>query len=285
MKVCNVFEIKTPTKNQVSKIMDLWCPSLKLELKNKLISNYINSDFRKICFIRDLIKKGNNDFIDYLIEPEFQNKFCNEDSKKITKSIFMGNYNIKEHEFFMNETDRTIVALLWHENVPDILINHATPFNFYYKILKNMCFADFIDRITFQNQVWIFNEISSLIKTFYNQYLLKNYCLELNIPINIKEIRFTKILTKYSTEYNNIVFIYNLCQQLQMDKKDVFSLFNEFELKYGDLFFNNNEVITFFEKTEITKLDLKRIFKFLNNNLKFTISTENDIKNNSDTDE
>jgi hypothetical protein len=70
-----------------------------------------------------------------------------------------------------------------------------------------------------------------------------------------------------------------------MDKKDVFSLFNEFELKYGDLFFNNNEVITFFEKTEITKLDLKRIFKFLNNNLKFTISTENDIKNNSDTDE
>ena len=33
-------------------------------------------------------------------------------------------------------------------------------------VLDNMCFADYIDRITFQKQIWIFNEMSSLIKTF-----------------------------------------------------------------------------------------------------------------------
>ena len=44
-------------------------------------------------------------------------------------------------------------------------------FPFYMKLLKNICFADYIDRITFQNQIWIFNEISSLIKTFHNNKL------------------------------------------------------------------------------------------------------------------
>jgi hypothetical protein len=226
-------------------------------------------------FIRDLIKKGKTDFIQYLIKPEFQNKFYNEDSKKITKTIFYGNYTIKEHERFMNETDRTIVALLWHENVSDILKNiQPPPITFYYQLLQNMCFADFIDRITFQNQVWVFNEMSSLIKTFYNQYLLKNYCSKMNTNINIKEIRFTKVLTKYSTEYNNIVFIYNLCQELQMDKKDVFSLFYELRFKYGENFFNIIDVINLFDKTEITKLDLKRMSRFLQKNLKLNITDD-----------
>ena len=38
---------------------------------------------------------------------------------------------------------------------------------FYSKFLENICFADYIDRITFQNQIWLFNEMTSLIKTFY----------------------------------------------------------------------------------------------------------------------
>ena len=29
-------------------------------------------------------------------------------------------------------------------------------------------YSDYIDRITFQKQIWQFNEMSSLIKTFYN---------------------------------------------------------------------------------------------------------------------
>ena len=40
--------------------------------------------------------------------------------------------------------------------------------DFYLKVLNNICFSDYIDRITFQKQIWIFNEMSSLIKTFQN---------------------------------------------------------------------------------------------------------------------
>ena len=38
-------------------------------------------------------------------------------------------------------------------------------------------------------------------------------------------MRFTKVLTKYSTEYNNIMFIQNLCNKLSLDKDDLFSYF------------------------------------------------------------
>ena len=39
------------------------------------------------------------------------------------------------------------------------------------EVLDNMCFSDYIDRITFQKQIWQFNEMSSLIKTFKNNKL------------------------------------------------------------------------------------------------------------------
>ena len=69
----------------------------------------------------------------------------------------------------MNETDRTIVGLLWHENVVDILERSKKSISFplYQKMIDNICFADYIDRITFQKQIWQFNEMSSLLKTFH----------------------------------------------------------------------------------------------------------------------
>ena len=62
----------------------------------------------------------------------------------------------------MNENDRTIVSLLWHENIIDhIELNKVKNMNkVYLEILDNICYADYTDRITFQNQIWQFNEMS-----------------------------------------------------------------------------------------------------------------------------
>jgi hypothetical protein len=72
------------------------------------------------------------------------------------------------------------------------------------------------------------------------------------------DIRFTKVLTKYSTEYNNSLFIQNLCQELGMDKKDLLSFFMELKNKYDD-----NQLLSLFENNEITKLDINRIYRYL----------------------
>jgi hypothetical protein len=164
----------------------------------------------------------------------------------------------------MNETDRTSVGLLFHENIIDVLesIPKDIALPFYVKILNNLCFADYVDRITFQKQIWIFNEMSSLIKTFYNHSLWHQLPKTSKIIFNPEKVRFTKVLTKYSTEYNNMLFIQNLCQQLSMDKKDVFSFFLSLRQNYTDeqiyeLFDNDNY--------QINKLDINRVYRFLDN--------------------
>ena len=108
----------------------------------------------------------------------------------------------------MNETDRTSVGLLFHENIIDIIskIPKEIGIPFYINILNNICIADYIDRITFQKQIWLFNEMSSLIKTFYNNKLLSNFKHNKKKKFTNEKIRFTKVLTKYSTEYNNMLF-------------------------------------------------------------------------------
>ena len=182
---------------------------------------------------------------------------------------------MKDHNTFMNETDRTIVALLWHENIVDGISNlHIPPsqsFPFYLKILDNICFADYTDRITFQNQIWQFNEMSSLIKTFHNNKIYHDFLKKIEkTPPEQKEIRFTKVLTKYSTEYNNILFIYHLCNELDMDKKDLISFFQELRLFYGTGFYNSGdkipEIDKIFENYTINKLDIKRIYRYLEKN-------------------
>jgi len=177
----------------------------------------------------------------------------------------------------MNETDRTIVGLLWHENIIDVLpkMDKSVSIPFYIQQLDNMCFADYIDRITFQKQIWQFNEMSSLLKTFKNNKLYHTH-FKKKMKYNPAEVRFTKVLTKYSTEYNNSLFIQNLCQQLGMDRKDLFSFFLELRSKYDD-----NEMFMLFENYEITKLDINRIYRYLDKYTKED-AADDDVVNEED---
>ena len=272
MKVCNTFELKTPTFKQMEILFD--SSITNSNIRNTLLE-YIQGDFRKLEFIKKLHDKNPEILNENLVKYIFHNKIHNEDSKKITQQLINNNMSIDKHNTCMNETDRTIVALLWHENIVDAIDQSNHPLNikfpFYLKILDNMCFADYMDRITFQNQIWQFNEMSSLIKTFYNNKIYHSTFENTN-KFYPSEIRFTKVLTKYSTEYNNILFIYNMCQELDMDKKDMISFFQELRLVYGNEFYNQtdilNNVSAMFENYNINKFDIKRLYRYLDKNVK-----------------
>ena len=280
MKVCNTYELKPPTQKQIEQIIYKKIPDFSKFDKSthKKILEYIQGDLRKIEFIEKICKKNPSLLNDESMEHIFHMKQFNEDSKKITQNLIHKQVSINDHTKIINETDRTIVALLWHENIVDVLskIENELSIPFYLDILDNICFADFIDRITFQNQIWQFNEMSSLMKTFYNNYL---YHKTFHYPENKKEeIRFTKVLTKYSTEYNNTLFIYSLCQELDMDKKDLLSFFQEIRLLHGKDFLSQNErmnaVEQMFDSHNIDKLDIKRIYRYLDKNVKKDIAYE-----------
>ena len=98
-----------------------------------------------------------------------------------------------------------------------------------------------------------------------------------------EQIRFTKVLTKYSTEYNNIEFIYDLCKKMDMDKKDLMTFFQEMRIYYLEKnadFMNDvatmNSIEAIFESYEINKLDIKRIYRYLDRNVKKTDTKEVD---------
>jgi len=272
MKVCTTFELKAPTDAQIQRIFQL-SSLLTIPPKPpilKKIVHFIQGDMQKLQFVLRLYEKTPEIITEEMLDSIFYVKMMNCNSKKITESLLTASKPIAEYSS-INETDRTIIALLWHENIADVLPKSkrdAIPF--YHAILGNICYSDFIDRITFQNQIWQFNEMSFLMKTCYNTKLFHE-----TFPKNTwkpgAEVRFTKILTKYSTEYNNQMFIYHLSQRLDMDKKDLVAFFQEWRLQVKrslsidgsgdqDISKSMDQVM---ETYNINKLDIKRMYRFI----------------------
>jgi len=260
MKVCNVIELKPPTIKQIQKVISLIMPNVEKQLLIN-ISEFVQNDLKKLVNIYEIYKKNSNILKNNVFDNILKKKSFNDDTKEITNLLFNNNYSIYDHNHLLNDTDRTIVGLLWHENIIDHLkySNSKKTIPFYLKILENICFSDYIDRITFQKQIWQFNEMTSLLKTFYNNKLFHEEFNNSSSNIKpLKDIRFTKVLTKYSTEYNNYIFIQNLCQLLNMDQNDLFYFFLKLKETYQE-----SDIYSIFEDLEISKLDINRIFRFL----------------------
>ena len=257
-KVCETFEVKTPTNAQVQSLMRACMQELGVTLTRNIV-DFLQGDLRKLDSIYRIYTNQCSILKNEVIQDIFRPKSYNEDTKEITRKLINERYSLDEHLTVMNETDRTIVGLLFHENVIDVLEKRpkAQAIPLYLQLLDNICFADYMDRITFQKQIWQFNEMTSLIKTFRNNKIFHD-TLDAPPKYDPTEVRFTKVLTKYSTEYNNSLFIQNLCQQLGLDKKDTFAFF--MELRGG---LTEEEISNLLETYDISKLDVSRIYRYL----------------------
>jgi len=261
MKICTPIELKKPTNDEIEKILNILMPNISDIIKKNLLE-YIEGDLRKLNSSYEIYMNHSQILNIHLFQKIFQKKNYNEDTKDITKRLLEKHYPMSQHFLLMNETDRTSVGLLYHENLIDYLPKIKNKLNIkdYISLLNNFIFSDYIDRITFQKQIWIFNEMTSLIKTFYNNHIYHNKIID-KPKKNVGDIRFTKVLTKYSTEYNNITFIQVLCNKLSMDKKDLFSYFLYLRREYKtseiiyEILLNNNY--------DITKLEVARLYRFL----------------------
>ena len=261
MKVCELVELPRAAPEQTRALVGKVMKGTDGALLDR-IAQHIGSDLRKMSQFFRLHKERRDLITGEVLDDILHEKSFNEDTKQIVRKLFLSPHSIDKHSQIMNETDRTIVGLLWHENIIDILSKssreEAIPF--YTKALENICFADYIDRVTFQKQIWQFNEISSLLKTFYNNYLFHRDFNRKKHKPPAGEMRFTKVLTKYSTEYNNGLFVQTLCQTLSLDKKDMFGLFETMREKH-----TMEQITQELEHLDIAKLDVDRIYRFIDN--------------------
>jgi DNA polymerase III delta prime subunit len=266
IKVCTNIYIESPTDSQIKHIINLLMPTLDHVLIDNL-TKFIAGDLRKLSSSYNIYIKQHQLLKNEIIQNIFQSKINSEDTKHITKNLLNTRIKFNEHNIIINETNRTSIGLLFHENIIDVLHNAPVSTNipFYIDVLDTMCYSDYIDRITFQKQVWIFNEISSLMKTIHCNNKLHDY-MDDPINYNPNEVRFTKVLTKYSTEYNNMTFIQTLCKKLNMDKKDMLTYFLHLQNEYS-----MNEIYIQLEPLEIQKLHVDRIYKFID---RYTLNSD-----------
>ena len=154
MKVCYVYELKTPTPAQMSQIIDMKLPTIDAFMRKNIIA-FVQGNLRKLNAVIDMSKKSNTILANNILHAIFQPKTYNEDIKKVTEKLMNTEYMISDHNILINETDRTTIGLLWHENIIDLFekmpVSVSAPF--YKLVLDNICQADYFDRITFQNQI------------------------------------------------------------------------------------------------------------------------------------
>lgn len=165
--------------------------------------------------------------------------------------------NIKEivHDFLNNEkkniysiNDKTIISLIYHENIINYINNNVI---YYENFLNNMCIGDYYDRISFQKQLWQFNEMTFYIKVLHNYINYKKK--KFDNTNNNSEVIFTKILTKYSNEYSNLNFIISLCNKLNCLKEDLYNIL-VYEDNKSDFLNKYKHLITNLEKSRAIKI-------------------------------
>jgi len=284
-KVCDIVELLPPTQDQMMFLMKTMLPTTNLDFLN-----YVECDLRKFALLCKLQSKENqvltkedkcflnNDF-NYSWHSSTK---AETDIKMIVTKVLTKKTSFSDHEKVINDNDRTIVGLLYHENIVDIFekLKNSIPqnilINAYILVLSNFCFADYIDRIIFQKQIWQLNEMSSLIKTFYNSHIIDELCKKKKISLS--SVRFTKILTKYSTEYNNASFINDITQTLMLDKQDVISFFMYIQEKLSS---NQNKILhSLSTEFDVSNLDALRMYryidKFINTNTKISGPIDDD---------
>ena len=120
MKVCNTIELKTPTNNQINIILKKLITNCNDNIYNNLIE-YLNGDLRKLKTILDIYYKEKDLLNSDIIQKLFTStNFC-DDVKTITQKLLNNKYSINDINDLLNETDKTSIALLFHENIIDVL--------------------------------------------------------------------------------------------------------------------------------------------------------------------
>lgn len=248
INTCKLIQFTRPTNDQICNYIKKRTPLITNDNDVKNIMNYLNGNLHKLS----QFAKFHDDAPEKLplILKSLTSKYNHQShSKNIIKNLYKSYIPISQYSSLIKETDRTTLGLLWHENL-NVILNDPTYLGLYKEILNNLCIADYNDRIIFQNQVWQLSEHNSLIKTFYNNYILHENKSDIKVP---DEIIFTKVLTKYSTEYSNYCFLQQLEQKIFTDKASILRLFNE---KTDEELMN---------KYFITPLDIDRMNRFVKN--------------------
>jgi signal recognition particle GTPase len=97
-----------------------------------------------------------------------------------------------------------------------------------------------------------------ILHSKFNENIIDKY--------NPQEVRFTRALTKYSSEFNNFNFIQSMCQKLSLNKSDLFAYFQNIKSnneKNTENHAGMEELLDYLSNYDVSKLEVERMFRMI----------------------
>ena len=242
MKVSYVVEMTTPKQTVYRNILKM----------NGLASNHLDIHLNMHVVDKCITRKQGSESSDALNQDIFTDEYGNNNRvDDIVRRAINSPISFMEYGEITSDVDKTVVGMNIHENIYNSMEFTSQMIGVYDSILDCFISSDYIDRSIFQKQLWQLADISVILKITST-----NEMPPVSKPLN--NVRFTKILTKYSSEYNNQLFIQKMCNELNLSQYELFEYFNNAFAKYSLL-----EITGILKDTEITKLDIARMGRFM----------------------
>ena len=173
-------------------------------------------------------------------------------------------------------SDKNLIGLNINENIFDFMKNYKNDEKSKFEILKDifsyMSFSDFFDKEIFSNCSYTLQEYNAVFKCCVPSFLLNEQTKYSTLKFTNNDIKFTKILSKFSLQYNNYknkIFI-NRKFNLQGNKSElVFYLYliKSIILDYNkikiDGFHENKKIKYILERYNLGADDLEKINKLI----------------------
>ena len=238
------------------------------------IVNFCQKDIRKMISLIEQVKLSKNKKIEELLnslDKKHQDNYLNDSVFNILNS-----YKGVEEITRTFNSDKNLIGLNINENIFDFMKNYKNDEKSKFEILKDifsyMSFSDFFDKEIFSNCSYTLQEYNAVFKCCVPSFLLNEQTKYSTLKFTNNDIKFTKILSKFSLQYNNYknkIFI-NRKFNLQGNKSElVFYLYliKSIILDYNkikiDGFHENEKIKYILERYNLGADDLEKINKLI----------------------
>lgn len=238
------------------------------------IVNFCQKDIRKMISLIEQVMLSKNTKIEEILnslDKKYQDNYLNDSVFNILNS-----YKGVEEITRTFNSDKNLIGLNINENIFDFMKNYKNDEKSKFEILKDifsyMSFSDLFDKEIFSNCSYTLQEYNAVFKCCVPSFLLNEQTKYSTLKFTNNDIKFTKILSKFSLQYNNYknkIFINRKFNLLGNKSELVFYLYliKSIILDYNkikiDGFHENKKIKYILERYNLGADDLEKINKLI----------------------
>jgi replication factor C subunit 1 len=228
-KICLEINFCKPTNNDLLGISKKIIKNENINFDDdalQLLINYSQNDVRRLTFLlQDVFSSVKKEII---TSEDIENIYNSFAKKNLDIGLFdaanklLNNYKSLEETLVLYEADKSLMAMMIHENFISIIQknrknNNQSKLKNIYNIIHNLSIGDIIDKYIYNNQYWGLQQYNGVIKCSYPSLILNN--MEKTYYNN--DINFTALLSKSALQYGNQKNFIHIKNKYQINKKYV----------------------------------------------------------------